>query len=149
MNTEKFVKLLKSIVKEAVREELQNVLLSEQATKKINMMDQVNTRKSYVKQQKPVQKQTYVNNPVLNDILNETAAAGAYISPDATEEWPSMDFSMGSVMAHNMGQGMGMPKQINATPAGVSLNQLDDTLKDVFTKDYSALMKAIDKKKGM
>lgn len=148
MNTDKFVKLLKSIVKEAVREELQNVLLSEQATKKINMSEQ-SSRKSYVKQQKPVQKQTFTNNPLLNDILNETAVAGAHIPYDTADEWPSMDISMGSVMAHSMGQGMGMPQQINAAPAGVSLNQLDDTLKDVFTKDYSALMKAIDKKKGM
>ena len=90
-----------------------------------------------------VEKKEYSKNSVLNDILNETAQE---------EEWKTMgggtydSSKMNEVMASQYGDmmnGNGSNQNL-ATSMGINPNDAPDFL----TKDYSAVMKAIDKKKG-
>ena len=79
-------------------------------------------------------------------MLNETAS-----NPMAgTEEWPSMNFK--ADMSEAFGGGMQQPALattgINGERVDMS-NEKVATAVDNMTKDYSALMKAIDKKKGI
>ena len=95
---------------------------------------------------KIVEKKQYVKNSILNDVLNETAM---------DEEWKTMgggkyDSSKASeVMASTYGKMMNddsdNPNGTLAVEMGVNPNDAPDFL----TKDYSKVMKAIDKKKGV
>lgn len=145
MKTDGFVKLLRKVIREEVRSVIVKELrpiLNEVNIKKhdINLqevMDTPNTPKQ------PVAKKQYTKNAALNDILNETANT-------PPSEWESMNFS--SRMAESFGMQRGpaplATKGINGEPIDMN-NEAVATTVNAMTKDYSALMKAIDKKKGM
>ena len=148
MKTEGFVKLLRKII----REEVRNVVKTELKP----LLNEVRDNKRDIKlknvapKSKPVTKSNtnkqFVKDPVLNEMLNETAS-----NPLAmTEEWPSMDFKADMAEAFSGG---GQPQALTTT--GINGERVDmsnekvATAVDNMTKDYSALMKAIDKKKGI
>jgi len=92
---------------------------------------------------KPVMKKQYTKNTALNDILNETAA-----TPPG--EWNSVNFRSDMAEAFGM-QTSDTPlatKGINGESVDMSNEAVASTV-SAMTKDYSALMKAIDKKKGI
>ena len=159
MNSKEFIQALRKVI----REEVQTAVRSE--FKKLNenvISERVVTKQqpsSYTQTYKPklqqVQnKKTYSSNPLLNDILNDTS----YIPSDGPsvmleeqinyndyEEWPTM----GSRPMQR--QAPAVLTDVNG--AKVSVQQLAQTeagaaVVSALTKDYSALMKAIDKKKG-
>ena len=74
---------------------------------------------------KPVKKQQFVGNSTLNDLLNETAAGDT--NTQSAMAPVSDPFSTGAPM-----ETAGMPTEVA----------------NAVTRDYSSLMKAIDKKKG-
>ena len=88
-------------------------------------------------------KKQFTKNTALNDILNETAAT-------QPSEWNAVNFR--SDMAESFGmQSSNTPlatKGINGERIDMN-NEAVATTVNAMTKDYSALMKAIDKKKGM
>ena len=94
---------------------------------------------------KPIEKQNYTNNSVLNDVLNETASG---------EDWKTLgggEFTtdrMNELVGKSYGDMMSDTSQTDgnlAAEMGVDPTNAPDFLK----KDYRAVMKAIDKKKGM
>jgi len=91
-------------------------------------------------------KKQFTKNSMLNDLLNETAAAP--VSAEMTD-WNTMNFKS------EMAQAFGMETSPSVVPMtginGESVNMNNKkvaTTVNAMTKDYSALMKAIDKKKG-
>jgi len=139
MEAKSFIKLLRKVIREevrsAVRSELQQ--LNENALPATSMLEPLRA---------PVSKpKRYVKNDMLNDILNETTA----IAPD--QEWSTMNFR--SEMAQSFGMDRTTPSaplattDINGAPINMSNENVAATV-DAMTKDYSALMKAIDKKRG-
>jgi hypothetical protein len=129
MNTESF----KKIIRETVNEELKVVLpqiLNEffsktSSTPKNNegsLKKILDASKSVKENKTNIEKKVYIkNNDVLNDILNETVVK----IPNENEMSP-----------------MG-----NSTPSVLdNTDNLPDTLSSVFTKNYSSLLKAVDKK---
>jgi hypothetical protein len=133
MQTKSFVKLLRKVIREevrsAVRSELQQ--LNENALPATPVM--------------PHKKKRIVENDMLNDILNETTAM------PADQEWSTMNFK--SEMAQAFGiESQTMPTSLATTDInGAPINMNDEAVAatvGAMTKDYSALMKAIDKKKG-
>ena len=137
---------IKTLIKKIVREEVALVIgevISElkQPTQIITTTDdeikKTNTKK------KVVEKKEYTNNSVLNDVLNETAQS---------DEWKTLgggkfDSSrMNELVGGQYGDMMGdSPNGSLAVEMGVNPNEAPDFLK----KDYRAVMKAIDKKKGI
>ena len=97
---------------------------------------------------KILEKQSFSNNSVLNDVLNETAAS---------EEWKTMgggtyDSSrVGEVLASSYGDMMNDKVKPNGNQVvasmGANPDSVPDDVKNALTRDYSDLMKVINKDK--
>ena len=86
---------------------------------------QQSSLKEKIMGKKPFKKQQFVGNSTLNDLLNETAAGDT--NTQSAMAPVSDPFSTGA------------PMETAGMPASVA---------NAVTRDYSSLMKAIDKKKG-
>ncbi len=143
MNSKSFTKLLRKIIREEVQTAIRDVLTENTTSHKqvishgLQMNEMANSRP----------KKQFTKNSMLNDLLNETAT-----TPVSAEmsDWNTMNFKS------EMAQAFGM-EQHNAPVApmtginGEVINMNNEAVKttvNAMTKDYSALMKAIDKKKG-
>ena len=159
MDTKNFIQIMRKIIREevqtAVRNEFANVNASITESKRpIVATKTINTAATKKPAAKP-----YTKNAFLNEILNSTTGFRGegpavmleeqFVSQDQINyndfsEWPSMQRSV-------------TPSVIPTTDADgrrVDLNQLSQTeagaaVVDALTKDYSSLMKAINKKKGL
>ena len=130
---------LKMIIREVVREEIRLGL-----QEIIGDMKQP-TKRVVKPKTEVVEKQDFSNNPIINDVLNETAQ---------NDEWKTMGGktlttdSMGEVLSNSykdlMNDDSDNQSGTLAAEMGVNPNEAPDFLK----KDYRKVMKAIDKKKG-
>jgi len=153
--TSKLVSLIKEIVRQEVQKEVKQIFIKEgmksmaqQATLvEDNVVEVLPERKP-----KPKQKVTYTKNPVLNDILNETANAGE------TDEYPTMgnktfnSSEMASVMGYGNVMGSaesqrkaGAIQTAQAAGADTSNKAVQDVMGDL-TKDYRGVMDALKKR---
>ena len=145
MKTNGFVKLLRKVIREEVRnvivKELKPILNEVNINKHdINLHEVIDTPKPT---KQPVAKKQYTKNAALNDILNETANT-------PPSEWNSVNFRSEMAEAFGM-QSSNTPlatKGINGERIDMNNEAVASTV-NAMTKDYSALMKAIDKKKGI
>ena len=139
MKTQSFVKLLWKVIREEVRSAVKEILV-EQPT---YPTDSISLTETSVK---PRGQKKYTKNPILNNLLNETAATPA---SKELSDWSTINFK--SEMADAFGV-KSKPQQLASTGInGEAVNMNNDkvaTTVNAMTKDYSALMKAIDKKKG-
>ena len=121
---------IKTIIRQMVREEVAMVI-----KEVITELKQPTQSKPQPK--KIVEKKSYTNNSVLNNILNETAQDG---------EWKTMGGAKFDSSKINDVMGGAYGDMVNKNPnIPVSVEgQTPDFLK----KDYRAVMKAIDKKQG-
>ena len=158
MQTKSFVKLLRKVIREEVGKAIKEALNEEQPNHK-KIMDHGMDLHSL--QEQPRKKKSFTKNSMLNDILNETANTadfgsmreGPLVMQSSTqkveESWPSVNYNS------SMAEAFGMSKKpqalathdTNGKPVDMSNENVAKTV-DIMTKDYSALMKAIDKKKG-
>ena len=103
-------------------------------------------------QSKPKPKKKYYSkNKVLNDVLNETA------SNSTSEEWKTMGGSkytsdrinevVGASYADMMDSNQKPNADMMVKSMGGNPDVVSDTLKNALTRDYSELVKAMDKKK--
>jgi len=125
-------KTTRQVIRQIVREEVAMAI-----------HEVINELKQPAQPTKPVEKKSYTNNSVLNDVLNETAQDGDWKQMGGTQYTTER---MNEVMGKNYGEMMGdsQPNGNLAASMGVNPNDAPDFL----TKDYRAVMKAIDKKKG-
>ena len=140
MKTGKLVSLIKEVVKQEVKKQVTNILINETNIPKT---------KPVVKKKK-VKEQKFTDNSVLNKILNETA--------QQQEEYPTLGGGTfdSSRMTEMLGYGsLGndeVKREVAAASTlksgGINPEAAPEHLKDALTRDYSGLMKAIDKKKG-
>lgn len=164
MDTKSFTTLLRKIIREEVRSAVRTemkLLLNEQ---KINhkQVIQHGSRLHHMTEQNPydisfsakpakvAKPKQFVKDSMLNDILNETAMS----SQPVEQDWPTMDFRS------EMAQAFGGAGYTDTTPHVAPAVDFDHrpvnmgnpavaATVDAMTRDYSALMKAIDKKKGI
>ena len=154
METKSFFNALRKLIREevqsAVRTEMKRVLNEQRIAPKQVIDHGIRMSEQAVRPAKP---KTFVKDPMLNDLLNETAAA-----PAIQQEWPTMDFksemaqAFGGMRSAGMDMSYSTPaiapmQDINGAPVNIN-NEKVATVVNAMTKDYSALMKAIDKKKG-
>ncbi len=149
MDTKKFTAVLRKIIREevtkAVRTELRQMLNEDKTNH--NSTIQHGMQLHDMVEQRPIKKtvkKKYSNDGMLNDILNETGPL------QENSDWSTMNFK--SEMAQSFGGNTGTPIVAPATdlqgkPINTN-NQQVATVVNAMTKDYSALMKAIDKKQG-
>jgi len=143
MDSKSFTKLLRKIIREEVKSAVRQVLTEETTSHKqvmshvMQMHEMANSRP----------KKSFTKNSMLNDLLNETAATP--VSQEMTD-WSTMNFKS------EMSNAFGSPKMstgpltntgINGEPVNMQKEGVAATV-NAMTKDYSALMKAIDKKRS-
>jgi hypothetical protein len=140
MKSNKLVSLIKEVVKQEVKKQITDILINETNIPKV---------KPVVKKKK-VEKRNYTDNPTLNKILNETA--------NQQEDYPTMGGGTfdSNRMTELLGYGSGMgndevKREVAAAStlqsAGINPDAAPEHLKNALTRDYTDLIKAIDKKK--
>jgi len=149
MGSKSFVKLLRKIIREEVQGAVREVLTEQKTNHKQVIEHGINlshVTENPVPRQR-VAKKRYTKNSMLNNILNETAN-----TPSSQEmtDWSTMNFK--SEMSDAFGTRDSKPSVPLATTDihGNVINMQNEhvaTTVNAMTKDYSALMKAIDKKK--
>ena len=152
METLKFTKLLRKVIREEVqsivRKEVRAALNEGRVDHKKVIdygMDLHNVANSV---RKPSTKKTkFVKDSMLNDILNETANGSDFSTmndvPSIYETSAAPDF----VKNKRQPTETLATHDINGKPVNLQNKNVAKTV-DLMTKDYSQLMKAIDKKKG-
>ena len=141
MKQGKLVSLIKEVVKQEVKKQITDILINETNIPKV---------KPVIKKKK-VKEQKFTDNPTLNQILNETA--------QQQEEYPTLGGGTfdSSRMTEMLGYGSGLgnkevKREVAAAStlqsAGMTPETAPEHLTNALTRDYSGLMKAIDKKKG-
>ncbi len=153
MKTEGFVKLLRKVIREEVRSAVREIL-SEERTNHKQVIDHGINLAEIAENPMPnrpkAKRKTYTKNGMLNDLLNETAATADFSSMK-DPSFATMGGQFNSSMAQSFGASR-HPQSLathdtNGKPVDMSNENVAKTV-DIMTKDYSALMKAIDKKKG-
>ena len=140
MKSNKLVSLIKEVVKQEVKKQITDILINETNIPKA---------KPVIKKKK-VKEQQFTSDPTLNKILNETAQQ---------EEYPTLGGGTfdSSRMTEMLGYGSGLgnkevKREVAAAStmksAGMNPEAAPEHLKNALTRDYSDLIKAIDKKKG-
>jgi len=134
---------LKVFIREIVREEVKMELrkyLKEYKTKKVK--ESIGIRKK----SKKIVKRRYTKDDMLNNILNETANS---------DDWEALGggtfntSNMNDIISknYNMDGGQLSDDQMISS-MGVDPNTVPDHVTNAITKDYSGLMKTMNKKKG-
>ena len=140
MKQGKLVSLIKEVVKQEVKKQITDILINETNIPKV---------KPVVKKRK-VEKRNYTDNPTLNKILNETA--------NQQEDYPTMGGGTfdSNRMTELLGYGSGagndeVKREVAAAStlqsAGMTPDTAPEHLTNALTRDYSGLMKAINKGK--
>lgn len=173
MNTEKFLNQIRQIIREEVRTAVEsefNILLEslDRVSKKVvseNTKIPAQPKKFAPNTARTVTKkptQTFSSNPIINEILNDTAHSGfsskdfhaileEEYAPYSTEMLGHNDFDEWPTMRNMSSLGM------TSTPAamipktdidGRPVQEVAPEVEQALTRDYSSLMKAINKKKG-
>ena len=147
MESKSFVKLLRKIIREevsrAVKQALTESNINQVTNSSINLSETFNDPMP----NRPIAKKKFTKNKMLNDLLNETASTPA---TQELSDWSTMNYR--SEMAEAFGMERSAPgplatKGINGEAINMNNEGVATTVK-AMTKDYSALMKAIDKKKN-
>ena len=151
----KLANLIRELVKQEVKKQVTEIFIKE-GIKSMTENASKNDVVEVLPQRKPKPKKevTYTKNPVLNDILNETANAEI----DEYEEYPTMtgkpfdSTRMAEAIGYGgmLGDAESRRKQAaiqTAQAAGADTNNeaVQNVMKDL-TRNYSDVMKAVDKK---
>jgi len=155
--TSKLLSLIKEIVRQEVKKEVQQIFINEgikSMAKNISLKEE--SAVEVLPKRKPIPKKEvqYTKNPMLNNILNETA------NGSEMEEYPTM--GGGTFDSTKMAQAMGYGGMLGSaeekrkmsaiqTAQSVGADTSNPAVQDVMsnlTKDYSGVMKALDKRDG-
>ena len=138
MDTKSFVRILRKVIREevgkAVRQALTESVVTDNA---VNVHELVDTPK-------PAKRQ-FVKNSMLNDILNDTAFESDFSGMHEGAQYEPDLSNMGSIRPSTAVQSL----------TGINGEHVDTTKPEIqavgkaLTRDYSGLMKAINKKKGI
>jgi len=147
MTKKQLVKIIQEVVRREIKKEINEIFIREQKTSEPQLANVIQQEVS-----EPKEQVKYTNNKSLNDVLNETVG----LSKKQTEEYPTM--SGGIFNSNKMTEllGYGKPEEVKRDmvavdtikKAGKSVGQVPDHVTSALTRDYSGLMKALDKKKN-
>ena len=152
MEQKKFIQVLKKVVKETVREVIKEELTEILQEGLKSTGDDLKKTKQIVKNTKPVKKHNMFKENKFANILNQTEVTKETTTTSDYANLMNEDIVMTSNNAQNFGMQRSM--QSNAAPSvidaetGQNIPVQDAAIANAMTRDYSALMKAIDKKKN-
>jgi len=148
MSSKSFVKLLRKIIREEVQGAVREVL-TEQKSNHGQLIEHGMNLSQITEDpmpNRPIAKKQFTKNSMLNDLLNETASTPA--APEAAE-WNTMNYRSEMAEAFGISNGVNSPLAttgINGESINMNNEAVTSTV-NAMTKDYSKLMKAIDKKR--
>ena len=146
MTKKDLVKVIQEVVRREVKKEVKKIFIKEQSSSKLtDIIPQVS---------KPKKKVEYTKNKSLNSVLNETV--GLSKKQSEFDEYPTMNGNTfdSSKMQELMGYGKSdegkreMAAIDTLQKAGKSVKDVPEHVTNALTRDYSGLMKALDKKKN-
>jgi hypothetical protein len=167
MKKQELVKIIEAVVRKEVKKQMNEIFIKEEnsssltelVSKPISEKDfKEPIRKQY--KTKPKKEVNYTSNKALNKVLNETV--GGVPQGDGSG-YPTMgggvydtskmnDVLVGATGLGNTEEAKEKKREIAAVDsikkAGVSVDQVPDHVQNALTRDYSAVLKAIDQKKG-
>ena len=156
MKKQELIKIIELVVRKEVKKQMNEIFIKDNDSSSLTELVTAPTPK---KVQKPIKKVNYTSNEALNRVLNETVGG---VPQGESGEYPTMgggiyDSSKINVLVKE--SGYGNPETVNEKKreiaavdtikkAGVNVDQVPEHVTNALTKDYSAVMKAIDQKKG-
>ena len=153
MNKDKLKNIIELVVRKEVKKQLSEIFINEE--KEIKLAETISKPKPKKVVNKP--KKQYSKNPVLNEVLNNTRPLG---STGQSDEYPSLgggvlgSDNMADVLGYGdlgKGQNKERAREMAAVDTikkqGVSVDAVPEDVQNALTRDYSGLMKAINKKK--
>ena len=150
MNKKELIKIIELVVRKEVKKQMTEIFINDE--KEMSLSETI----SKPKVAKKKSKKQYTKNTALNEVLNNTKPLGQ----QETEEYPTLgggvlgSDNMAEVLGYgDLGRGQNKEKAREMAAvdsikkAGVSVDQVPEDVQNALTRDYSGLMKAIDKKK--
>lgn len=144
MDTSKFLKQIRSIIREEIEYALDKKLNENRRKDDREVlshgMNLVREATKVVKKPQPIQTKPKSKTGLssIQSLLEETRRSMEQSMGE--DDYPEMRFTTDSLNAFST--------QIDATPAGVNHDELSPELSQALTRDYSALMAKINEKKG-
>ena len=152
MNKDKLKNIIELVVRKEVKKQLSEIFINEE--KEISLSETISKPKPKKGIKKP--KKQYTKNKMLNEVLNNTKPLGT----QETEDYPTLgggvlgSDNMAEVLGYGdlgKGQNKERAREMGAVEtikkAGVSVDAVPEDVQNALTRDYSGLMKAMDKKK--
>jgi len=153
MKKNELIKIIELVVRKEVKKQMTEIFINEE--KEISLSETISKPKpKKVIKKKP--KKQYSKNKALNEVLNNTNPLGS----SQTDEYPSLgggvlgSDNMAEVLGYGdlgRGQNKEMAREMAAVDtikkAGASVDSVPEGVVNALTRDYSGLIKAIDKKK--
>ncbi len=166
MKKQELIKIIEAVVRKEVKKQMNEIFIKEENSSSLTeLVSQPITEKEFkepIRKQyktKPKKEVHYTSNETLNKVLNETV--GGVPQGDGSG-YPTMgsgvydtskmnDVLVGATGLGNTEEAKEKKREIAAVDsikkAGVSVDQVPDHVQNALTRDYSAVMKAIDQKK--
>ena len=146
MTKKDLVKIIREVVRREVQKEVKKIFIKEETSP---ILENIVSNIEKPKQTTPTTK--YTDNEALNKVLNETVALS---SKQTTEEYPTLGGSGFDTNRMSELLGYGKPDDVkrdmvavdSLKKAGVTSEQVPESVTNALTRDYSDLMKAINKK---
>jgi len=166
MKKQELIKIIELVVSKEVKKQMNEIFIKDNdSTSLTELVSAPLTKKEFkepvrVKQAKSQKDVHYTSNEALNKVLNETVGG---VPQGESGEYPTMgggtydtskinDVLAGATGLGNTAQSKEIKREIAAVDsikrAGVSVDQVPDHVTNALTRDYSAVMKAINDKKG-
>ena len=152
MDKSKLRNIIELVVRKEVKKQLSEIFINEE--KEISLSETISKPKPKKVIKKP--KKQYTKNTALNEVLNNTKPLGT----SDIDEYPTLgggvlgSDNMAEVLGYgDLGRGQNKEKAREMAAvdsikkAGVSVDAVPEDVQNALTRDYSGLMKAIDKKK--
>ena len=152
MNKDKLKNIIELIVRKEIKKQLSEIFINDE--KEISLSETISKPKPKKVIKKP--KKQYTKNAALNEVLNNTKPLGS----QEQEDWPTLgggvlgSDNMAEVLGYgDLGKGQNKEKAREMAAVdtikkqGVSVDAVPEGVQNALTRDYSGLMKAMDKKK--
>ena len=153
MKKKELIKIIELVVRKEVKKQMTEIFINDK--EEINLAETISKPKPKKVVKKP--KKQYTSNKTLNEVLNNTKPLGS----SQTEEWPTLgggvlgSDNMADVLGYgDLGRGQNKEKAREMAAvdsikkAGVAVDAVPEDVQNALTRDYSGLMKAINKKKS-
>jgi hypothetical protein len=153
MNKKELIKIIELVVRKEVKKQMTEIFINDE--KEMSLSETISKPTPKKVNKKP--KKQYTKNKVLNEVLNNTKPLGT----SETDEYPSLgggvlgSDNMAEVLGYgDLGRGQNKEKAREMAAvdsikkAGVNVDQVPEDVQNALTRDYSGLMKAINKKKS-